>query len=347
MLITVIRHSILSRGGDKLVFQYLGDLADKGHEVTYWVNHINTDFSIAPKIVIKKIPIPSVAGTIVFSLFRKFRAHVVLVDLVVMALFCSLRNRGRVVYLAQGYDLSYHKSVFLNSFIDFAYRWVLGVVPTVAVSEGLAARLKPYHPWNLTVIPNGVDLNLFSRNADSPYFLQRKKKFVVLFFARSDRSKGFDIAIQTFRNFSQEVSPGDWEIWVIGHERVTIDNVEAKNFGFLKDEQDLRDILSAADVFLVPSRSEGLSLLLLQALACQSAVVSTTASSILTHEVNGLVSPVDDVSALARNLKRVFVDSGLRERLKANARILAEQYSLTKNCTSFERVLQTFNGEQV
>lgn len=344
MILTVIRHSIRNRGGDRLILDYLAHLVKQGHEVIYWTNEVNTDFPIDTRIHIKKIPLPGVLGTILFALIQKFRVDVLIVDLVVMALFTSLRNRDRILYVAQDFDLTYHKSALLNAFIHGAYKIILNKlgVPTVSVSEGLTEKLSRYQPQRLTTVTNGVDLAVFYRDSNSSYLNKRTKPFVALFFAREDRRKGFDIARQAIERLKRLRPKQDWEIWTIGTIPLIVEEIPVTNFGFLKTDGTLRDLLSAVDIFMIPSRSEGLSLLLLQALACRCVVVTTSASSIIHHETDGLVSPVEDSLALAQNLNRVMEDAPLRERLKANARLLAQQYSLDKSCQQFESIIRSY-----
>ena len=109
MKIIVIRHSIRNRGGDRLILDYLSYLTQKGHEIVYWTNEINTHFTIDPKIQIQKIPVPGILGTILLALFSKLKTDMLMVDLVVMAFFASLFKKNKILYLAQDDDVSYHK----------------------------------------------------------------------------------------------------------------------------------------------------------------------------------------------------------------------------------------------
>lgn len=343
MHITVIRHSIRNRGGDKLVLDYIGYLISKGHQITYWSNEINTPFKIDPKVELKKIPFPGILGTLLFTSLTKFKSDIVLVDLIVMASCASLRNKEKLIYLAQDYDVTYHRPVLIKKLTELCYRLVLQKygIPTISVSEGLAQKLNKYTPRNLQTIPNGVDCGLFLPNPKSGYQQKREHPFVILLFARKDFRKGLDVGKKALETLVHLRPTQDWEVWTIGEENLTFDKIAVKNFGFIKNDEDLRDILSAVDIYFVPSRSEGLSLLLLQALACECAIVTTTASSIVEHEVNALVSPIEDWQCLANNLKRVLDESELRERLKRQARVLAQQYSLEKSCERFEKIITT------
>lgn len=335
MHIVVVRHSIRNRGGDRLILEHLDYLVHKGHTITYWTNEVNTHFPINPQISIRKIPLPGVAGTIIFTLFNKFSSNIVLVDLVVMAYFASFRNKKKILYLAQDYDVTYHSSKLLKNFTHFAYRQVLHHlrIVTVAVSQGLSNELKKYNPNNITTVPNGINIDFFKRQPTS----QNIKS--ILYFARDDHRKGLDIAIRSFKKLKEIRKENDWEIHVIGNTSFDHEELPIRQLGFLTTDSALRDALNAADIYLVSSRSEGLSLLLLQALACGCAVVSTKASTILSNEVNGLLSPIEDPDTLAINLNRVLSTHPLMLQLAQNGRLLAEQFNWKKCCENFEQVI--------
>jgi glycosyltransferase involved in cell wall biosynthesis len=345
MKITVIRHSIRNRGGDKTVLDYCSFLAGRGHQVVYWTNKIATQFTIDPRIQIKRIPLPGRLGTILFAAFSAFRTDVILVDIVVMATVAALRNRRSVVYFAQDYDVMYYSSAVMKNFIKMLYGLALGriKIPVISVSEELARELAVYRPGKIRTVPNGVDLEKFFRNPHSPYLAHRKSPTVIFVYARRDYRKGWDIAVNAFKELEKTCPSGGWEIWTIGDDSLSLNflKAEVKKYGFV-DESALKDILSATDIFLLPSRHEGLSLLLLQALACECAVVTTEAATIISHEVNGLVSPNEDSRSLAANIDRLLKDGVFREQLKKNARLLAQEYGLEKSCRQFEEAISSF-----
>ena len=258
-----------------------------------------------------------------------------------MALFASLRNTKRILYLAQDYDITYHRLNLVKLFVHQCYKFIFSNLQkaTISVSEGLSEKLSRYHPAKLVTIPNGVDVNFFRRNPQSTSIKEKQKTHVILLFAREDYRKGVDVGKKALEKLHQLRTHRDWEVWVIGTQKLEQKEYEVRNLGFLKSDEELRTVLSAVDIYLVPSRSEGLSLLLLQALACECAVVATAAANIITHETNGLISPIEDWRSLAENMNRVMEDAVLREKLKKNARVLAEQYSLEKSCQKFEEAI--------
>lgn len=85
----------------------------------------------------------------------------------------------------------------------------------------------------------------------------------------------------------------------------------------------VRDMLAAADVFVLPSHNEGLSIGMLEAMAHGCAIVATPVGATLDAVRDGesaLLVPAGDVPALAGALRRVIADPALRAALQAAAR---------------------------
>ena len=80
----------------------------------------------------------------------------------------------------------------------------------------------------------------------------------------------------------------------------------------------------AADVFVLPSRREGLPVALLEAMACALPCVASrlagSTDTIIEHQKNGMLVPVGDVEALAHALARLLSDPALAALLGAAAR---------------------------
>lgn len=97
---------------------------------------------------------------------------------------------------------------------------------------------------------------------------------------------------------------------------------------FAGRHEDVKPQYDHADVFVLPSRVEGLSNALLEAMASGlPAVVSDIPGNrnVITDGMTGLIVPVDDPEALAQALERMLTDQRLRERAGAAARLTAEQ----------------------
>ena len=97
----------------------------------------------------------------------------------------------------------------------------------------------------------------------------------------------------------------------------------ASRVHFLGASKDVADALTAMDVFVLPSISEGMSNTLLEAMSTGLPVVATRVGGnceLVEHRAAGLLFPVGDVRELAGHLERLAVDREYRETLGASAR---------------------------
>jgi glycosyltransferase involved in cell wall biosynthesis len=98
--------------------------------------------------------------------------------------------------------------------------------------------------------------------------------------------------------------------------------------------------LAAMDVFVLPSRFEGLPLAVLEAMRAGRAVVATDVGSVgeaVEHGATGLLVPPGDEDALATAVSSLLRDRELREAMGGRARdVAAERFSSTRMARDFE-----------
>jgi glycosyltransferase involved in cell wall biosynthesis len=136
----------------------------------------------------------------------------------------------------------------------------------VAVSEAAASEVSRYYRLSVdAVIPNGVDTGLFAPRdrAEARALLGlRSDTRYGLFVGRIERRKGADLLLPACR-------AAGWELLVAGG-----DAVGAHNLGVLEPDQ-LAAAYAAADAVLFPTRYEGCSFVVLEALSSGVPLVTT------------------------------------------------------------------------
>ena len=112
-------------------------------------------------------------------------------------------------------------------------------------------------------------------------------------------------------------------------------------FTFLGHVEDPLPLLAAADVFVLASRHEGLSIALLEAMTAGLPVVVTTvgaAPSVVTEGREGVLVPSGDPDALADAIVALLADPARRQSMGAAAAARAEAFDIVGAARQLEAV---------
>ncbi|MCW3039197.1 MAG: glycosyltransferase family 4 protein, partial [Solirubrobacterales bacterium] len=108
------------------------------------------------------------------------------------------------------------------------------------------------------------------------------------------------------------------------------------------DDAHLAGLYAGAAAFVLPSRHEGFGLPCLEAMACGTPVVTTTAGA-LPDTCGGaaLLEEPDDHQGLADALERVVGDPGLHAELRARGLARAQEFSWERTAREVDAVLRS------
>lgn len=137
--------------------------------------------------------------------------------------------------------------------------------------------------------------------------------------------KGVDLLIQAFNRVCQEFPEATLRIVGYCEDRSPFERLAAGNprIGFFKPVhyERIPPLMAGCTAFVLPSRTEAMGRVLLEAMASRKAIVASRVDGIPTYVhdgENGLLFEPGSVDGLAEALRRVLGDSALRERLAAN-----------------------------
>mgnify|MGYP000545240343 FL=1 len=110
---------------------------------------------------------------------------------------------------------------------------------------------------------------------------------------------------------------------------------------FLGNSHEIAKILCYTDVFLLPSKSESFGLSALEAMAAETAIISTNTGGlpeVNVHGVTGYLSNLGDVKGMAKNAVSILKDDVILLRFKANAKKHTKQFCLENILPVYEEI---------
>ncbi len=200
---------------------------------------------------------------------------------------------------------------------------------------------------------NSVDTQLFSPCENQEEKLELRQKLglpinstILIFVGSIIHRKGIDVLIEAYKLLSQEKP--DLVLLLVGPQTIqenpsldekwigSLKNTLAKEnlasnvmfLGLVSDRQYLADLYRVSDLFVFPSRMEGLGNVVLEAMASGLPVVSSdlpVLKNVILPGENGLVFPVEDIIALTDNLRLLLDNAILCDQIGKNARLFVNQ----------------------
>lgn len=234
------------------------------------------------------------------------------------------------------------------SWKELPKRWLLAPARGVITTGTNAAE---YCAWlgmareRIFVAPNAVNASYFQMQArlreSQRAALRAKLGFegvVILFVGRMvDFYKRVAVLLEAQKQLEQKKLPAQLVLVGEGPDRVAYEQLCAEYglksvlfVNFLEHAQ-LCDYYAAADIFVLPSRSETWGLVINEAMEFGLPIVTTSAvgaaPDLVPNEENGFVVPPEDVTGLAHALEMLVSDGALRARMGERSRQVIEHFT--------------------
>jgi glycosyltransferase involved in cell wall biosynthesis len=180
----------------------------------------------------------------------------------------------------------------------------------------------------ISVFPYGFDVDSFTKRMKEQTDIKRPSdKKVIIFSGRLVELKGIHYLLSALAKLKEKRK--DWVCWIVGDGEKKEELLKQsrdlrleKEVVFLGKRDDVPALLRLSDIFVLPSLIENQSVSLIEAQIAGKAVIASNAGGLpemVEHEVTGLLTPVGDTDALARNLHKLLKDDAYRAKLGANS----------------------------
>lgn len=196
---------------------------------------------------------------------------------------------------------------------------------------------------DIKLIPNGVDTGLFKpipRNEDLAKAIGINGGLVIGFVGELREKKGMQTILHAYTQTDKQYSS---TLLVIGDVRGGDDMKAFEEFQHTYPDSniivtghiphnDLPAYYSLMDMLVHPSRRDGMPNAVLEAMACERAVIATSIGGIkdiVEDGKNGIIVNINDANMLTKKILELLEDSEKRSRLGKNAReLIVSQYTL-------------------
>ncbi len=211
-------------------------------------------------------------------------------------------------------------------------------------------------PTRIEIVPPGVDHALFSpgNQAGARWALKTNDDPLLVFVGRIQPLKGVDVAVEALALAERK----DARLWIVGGASGKGGGAEVDRIRSLIADRGLTErvefipaqphhLLStyyrAADICLVPSRSESFGLVALEAAACGAPTIASAVGGLLTlvdHGHSGYLVEGRDPADYAAWIDTILGDPVLARRLSVSAAARARTYTWSTSASRLRRLYE-------
>lgn len=228
-------------------------------------------------------------------------------------------------------ETAYNIKARIYTFLDKT--WLKKMDGLAAVSEEVRQELRKRLPGvKCEVIPNGINLQRFclekTGNDLRKTFGLVGSDFLIGTIGRLVPEKGYHYLVAAAKTICRKYPAVKFIFIGDGPLRNDLEKIAAKNgltdrIHFAGVRGDIPQLLSTMNLFVLPSISEGVPMVLLEAMAAGKPVIATEVGDmprIIQHNYSGLLIPPQNTEALAAAMEELIQDSAKAQRLALAAR---------------------------
>lgn len=254
----------------------------------------------------------------------------------------------RLVVSARGSDLLRPNAISLKSLPLILKR----ADATIVISDALKKRAISLgaNPINVYKIYNGLDVEWWRSRPDD---CQENMSHRIVFVGRLEKVKGPDILLKSFGIVQARNEDIYLDVIGDGSMKGALQDL-AKELGIFhrvtfhgaQNRQYVRTVLHRASAFVMPSRSEGLGLAILEAMAVGTPLIGTRVGGIpeVIDDTFGILVEPEKPEELAEAIRSVLADPSRASMLRQGARDRSLNFTKAACFDRYEQVLKATLG---
>ncbi|MCR4752882.1 MAG: glycosyltransferase [Candidatus Saccharibacteria bacterium] len=237
-------------------------------------------------------------------------------------------------------------------FMSFLRRSKYATLPTKQAITDLLP--KNHHSFKVPVeaLSNGIDLSRFTKGPASEEIYKKyaipRNVPIVLYVGRIDPEKSLEILVNSFKKLIKKTPKAHLVMVGDGTAREKLEKIIKREKTSSQTHfigrvigDDLPQIYRTGTVFVITSKTETQSIVLMEAMASGLPAIAVNAGAVtelVEDGENGFILEPDDTAGIASGINTIISDKELREKMSKNALKMITKHDINYTLSRFEKI---------
>lgn len=203
----------------------------------------------------------------------------------------------------------------------------------------------------MTTVYTGIEFDC--KNAQESTITKPDNKKIISCISRLRPRKGHNYLLDALRRMKRKLT--NVEVWIVGDGEMReeleqqVQTLQLDNVRFLGTRSDIPNLLHHTDIFVHPTTSDTLPLVIMEAMFAEKPIITTNCGGIpeiIHNNHSGIIVEPGDVRSLEKKLSLLLKNPFLSKELAKNAKQFAEKHLTRAHMIKhIERVYQSYSSK--
>lgn len=266
----------------------------------------------------------------------------------VLGRICAIKNKiSNIIYEAHGFHF-YKGSPIFNWLFYFPIEWFFSFFTDtlITINQEDYKFSKNFLKMKKAAYVPGIGIDVDKINELHLKFnFSNQKKFTIVSVGELNKNKNHKIVIEALSNIK---FPYEYLICgegVLKSELIELAHKKKVNMKLLGYRSDVKDIVANADLFIFPSKREGLSMALMEAMALNTPIICSNIRGnidLIDNGNGGFLFNPSDSKGLEKSIIKIYENDSLRENFKIYNSQKIKQFDINEVIKRTEEIYASY-----
>lgn len=346
--------SLRKGGGESVLVTLANNLITRGYQIRIITFNLPHEYKLNPKIKIIKLHNGTIKNQTLRYIFELYKYYFdkknrpdTLISFMTQTSLSSIIVAKLLKIKIIASEHTNHSRTSTNTYlVNFTRKYIYRFANYITILTSYDKNFYRKYNSNAVILPNPCSFKKSTTNT-----INKKKIILAVGGLHKYHIKGFDNLLDIVQPILHRHK--DWKLMIVGETKIDgydflkkrAENLEIeKQVVFTGLRNDIQNIMKESEIFVLSSRTEGLPMVLIEAMSQSMCCVAYNCvsgpSDIISHNINGILVENQNRNEMTKVLSHLIENPQLREALSNKSNSITSKFDEDLICNKWEELIK-------